>query len=302
MSLESLDLNLLVALNALLEERNVTRAGERIGLSQPATSAALSRLRRHFGEELLVRRGNNYELTPLAASLRTRSAAAYRILDDLFASRIEFDPETEEREFTVMSSDYAAAVLGGRLARELSTQAPGVRLRFTNVDTPVVEKPEIGLAGVDGLLIPHGVIRDMPSIDLYDDSWLCMVCADHPDIGDEITLDDLARLPWAVYQRPYDAPVARQIAMLGLEPRVEVSVHNFGLLADFVEGTGRVALIQGRLAERLKGRAHVRFLPCPFDAVPVKEALWWHPVHDLDPAHVWFRETAARIAAQLPVL
>lgn len=109
--------------------------------------------------------------------------------------------------------------------------------------------------------------------------------ADHPDIGDGLTMDDLARLPWVVYQRPYDAPAARQLGMLGLEPHVEVSVPSFQLLPSLVAGTRRIALIQRRLAELLAPIADVRVLPCPFEAVPVQEALWWHPVHTQDAAH-----------------
>ncbi|ROO88045.1 DNA-binding transcriptional LysR family regulator [Actinocorallia herbida] len=302
MQLASLDLNLLVALRALLEERNVTRAGQRIGLSQPAASGALSRLRKHFGDELLVRQGNGYELTPLGESLRIRSASAYRILDELFASKAEFDPATEEREFLLFASDYVIAVFGIELARVLSLRAPNIRLRFANVDPTIVENPQVALAGVDGMLMPHGVISGLPSADVYDDEWVCMVADDHPDVGPVLTLEDLRRLPWVAYQRPYDAPVVRQIAMLGLEPQIQVSVHSFVLLPEFVAGTRRIALIQRRLAEKLRGRAPVRLLPCPFEAVPVKEALWWHPIHDHEPAHMWFREIAVRIGRGLPTL
>lgn len=142
----------------------------------------------------------------------------------------------------------------------------------------------------------------MWTVELYRDEWVCVVAADHPDVGDGLTMDDLARLPWVVYQRPYDAPAARQLGMLGLEPRVEVSVQSFQLLPSLVAGTRRVALIQRRLAELLAPIADVRVLPCPFEAVPVQEALWWHPVHTQDAAHIWLRETAARVAAGLGAL
>ncbi|MDX6744110.1 LysR family transcriptional regulator [Actinocorallia sp. A-T 12471] len=302
MNLASLDLNLLVALHALLEERNVTRAGHRIGLSQPATSAALGRLRRHFNDELLVRQGNAYELTPLGAALRERSAGAYRMLDQLFTARMEFDPATEEREFALYASDYAVAVFGADLSRELSEVAPGVQVRFMNIAAGLVEQPEAILTGADGVLMPHGIISGVNALDLYDDAWVCLVSADHPEIGDALTLADLARLPWVSYQRLYDAPVARQIAMLGLEPHVEASAASFVLLPDLVVGTRRVTLIQRRLADRLADRSRFRVLPCPFEAVPVKEALWWHPIHAQDAAHAWLRETAVRVASRLPAL
>ncbi|MGW2725484.1 LysR family transcriptional regulator [Streptomyces sp. NPDC001492] len=299
MNLSRLDLNLVVALRALLEERNVTRAGERIGLSQPAMSAALARLRRHFGDELLARTGNSYELTPLGVALRDRSVTACDLLERVFSSQAEFDPAAETREFTLFASDYGTAVFGAALARALHHEAPGIRLTFQHTPPSVVENPATTLSTVDGLLMPHGVIDGLPAVDLHQDRWMCLVADDNPEIGDELTLDDLARLPWAVYQRPYDAPAARQLSMIGISPRVEVSVQAFQLLPPMVEGTSRVAMIQERLARSATRLAAVRVLPCPFEAVPVQEAMWWHPVHAQDAAHIWLRQKAAEVGATL---
>ncbi|MFI6251870.1 LysR family transcriptional regulator [Streptomyces sp. NPDC051016] len=299
MNLSRLDLNLVVALRALLEERNVTRAGERVGLSQPAMSAALARLRRHFDDELLARAGNSYELTPLGASLRDRSATACDLLDRVFSSQPDFDPAAETREFTLLASDYGAAVFGAPLARALHREAPGIRLTFRHTPPNVEENPATTLSTIDGLLLPHGIIDGFPAVDLHQDRWLCMVADDNPEVGTSLTLDHLAQLPWAVYQRPYDAPAARQLSMLGISPRVEVSVQTFQLLPYMVEGTRRVAMIQERLIRKVAPSAAVRVLPCPFEAVPVQEAMWWHPVHAQDAAHIWLREKAAEVGATL---
>ncbi|MET9647500.1 LysR family transcriptional regulator [Streptomyces syringium] len=299
MNLSRLDLNLVVALRALLEERNVTRAGERVGLSQPAMSAALSRLRRHFGDELLTRFGNTYALTPLGAALRDRTATACDLLDRVFSTQADFDPATASREFTLLGSDYGAAVLGAPLSRVLHEEAPGIRVTFQQAGPAVVESPATVLSTVDGLLMPHGIIDGFPATRLFQDRWVCLVADDHPEVGEELSLDDLARLPWAVYQRPYDAPVARQLSMIGITPHVEVSVHTFQLLPHLVEGTRRVAMIQERLARRAASLAAVRVLECPFAAVPVQEAMWWHPVHTQDAAHIWLRETVTRVGEQL---
>jgi DNA-binding transcriptional LysR family regulator len=109
-------MNLVVALRALLAERNVTRAGERIGVSQPAMSAALARLRRHFGDELLARKGSGYELTVLGVVLLDRTEVACGMLELVFGSQARFDPAREHREFVLFSSDYAVTVIGDRLA------------------------------------------------------------------------------------------------------------------------------------------------------------------------------------------
>ncbi|GKQ35712.1 LysR family transcriptional regulator [Streptomyces sp. A012304] len=299
MNLASLDLNLVVALRALLEERNVTRAGRRVGLSQPAMSAALARLRRHFDDDLLSRVGGHYELTALGQVLLDRTSAACDLLERLFTSQSGFDPATASHEFTLMASDYAVAVFGSELARELHREAPGVRLRFRQTPTDVVDIAGTLLSTTDGLFIPHGVISGFPTTELYRDNWVFLVAEGNPEVGEELTPQDLARLPWVTYQRTYDAPAVRQLGMLGIEPTVEISVDTFSVLPFMVAGTRRIALVQELLAERLRGTAPVRIMKPPYDAVPLQEALWWHPVHTHDAAHIWLRETAARVAARV---
>jgi len=301
MNLAGLDMNLVVALRALLTERNVTRAGERVGLSQPAMSAALARLRRHFGDELLARKGSGYELTTLGVVLLDRSEVACEMLDLVFGSQPRFDPAREHREFVLLSSDYAVKVIGGELAREISAQAPEVRVTFRQIPVTMIEDPPASLSTVDGLFMPHGIITGLPAEELYRDRWLCAVAEDNTEVGESITLSQLAALPWATYQRVYDAPVNRQLSLLGIEPRVQVSVDSFQLLPAMVAGTRRVAMIQALLAARLGlgPGSGIRLLECPFDAVPVQEALWWHPVHTHDAGHLWLRQTAAAVAARL---
>jgi DNA-binding transcriptional LysR family regulator len=295
-NLASLDLNLVVALRALLEERNVTRAGERIGLSQPAMSGNLARLRRHFDDDLLARVSGRYELTALGLALLERTATACDLLERVFTSQASFDHASEEHEFTLIASDYAVAVFGAELARTVHAEAPGIRLRFKQAPTELIDNTEALLSTVDGLLMPHGIIGGFPAVELYRDRWVFLVADSNPEVGEQLTLEDLARLPWVTYQRTYDAPAARQIGMLGIEPRVEVSVDSFQLMPLLVADTRRVALIQGRLADRLGGLVPVRVMEPPYEAVPLQEALWWHPVHTHDAAHIWLRETAARVA------
>ncbi|ORT60730.1 LysR family transcriptional regulator [Streptomyces sp. CB03238] len=296
MNLASLDLNLVIALRALLEERSVTRAGQRVGLSQPAMSAALARLRRHFDDDLLSRIGSRYELTALGQVLLDRSATACDLLERVFTSQADFDPAHEAHTFTLIASDYAVAVFGAELARTIHAEAPGIRLRFQQTPTDVTENTGTLLSTVDGLFMPHGVISGFPTVELYGDRWVFLVSEDHPDVGERLALDDLRRLPWVTYQRTYDAPAVRQLGMLGIEPRTEVSVDSFQALPWLVAGTRRIALIQELLADRLRGVAPVRVMECPYEAVPVQEALWWHPVHTHDAAHIWLRETAQRVA------
>ena len=255
MNLAGLDMNLVVALRALLAERNVTRAGERIGLSQPAMSAALARLRRHFGDELLARKGSGYELTALGVVLLDRTEVACEMLEQVFGSQPRFDPAREEREFVILTSDYAAAVFGDRLARADQRAGARVRITFRQIPATVIDDPAAQLATVDGMFMPHGIIGGLPAVELFRDRWLCAVAEDNPEVGESITLDELATLPWAAYQRVYDAPVTRQLSLLGIEPRVQVSVDSFQALPAMVAGTRRVAMIQARCSPRASGWA-----------------------------------------------
>jgi DNA-binding transcriptional LysR family regulator len=299
--LSNLDLNLLVALNALLEERNVTRAGVRVGLSQPAMSAALARLRRHFHDDLLVRVGNAYELTPMANDLVDATAVACTAVERVFTAQPTFRPITSERSFTVAISDYALAVLGGGLSKALRDTAPNVRLDLLQLTPAAVDDSAHTLRTVDALVLPHGFLRDHPSQDLYRDNWVCIAWTGNDRIGDRLTRENLAELPWiATYYRPTAFTHAgRQLSALGIEPHIDLVVENFLSLPLLVAGTDRLALIQERLARRLTGSADIRMLPCPYDALPIVEAMWWHPMYERDAGHTWLRETFAQVAGEL---
>jgi DNA-binding transcriptional LysR family regulator len=145
--------------------------------------------------------------------------------------------------------------------------------------------------------MPHGIISDFPVTDLYEDDWVFLVAGDNPEVGDRLSRDDLARLPWVTYLRAYDTPAVQQLGMLGIEPRVSVSVDSFTVLPFLIAGTRRIALVPALLAERLRGTAPVRIMTPPYETVPLRQALWWHPVHTHDAGHIWLRDTAARVAS-----
>jgi DNA-binding transcriptional LysR family regulator len=289
--LANLDLNLLVSLDALLQERSVSRAAERLGLSQPSLSASLARLRRHFRDDLLARVGNRYELTPLAAQLAEQATGALAAVARVFASEPDFDPATSEREFTVMISDYALTVLGPSLAALLQ-QAPHVRLRLHPVAVTAVDDAASALRDVDAMVLPHGFLSDLPSQELFTDQWVCIVAADHPGIGEKLTMADLERLPMVVtYQTPTAyTPAAKQLSILGVQPRVQLVAESFLALPFLVAAGNGLALIQERLARQLAPTVPIRILPCPFDVASLIDALWWHPMYDRDPGHRWLRQ------------
>ncbi|WP_323743560.1 LysR family transcriptional regulator [Agreia pratensis] len=296
-----LDLNLLVALDALLTERSVTRAAERLSLSQPALSASLARLRAHFNDPILARSGNSYNLTPLASRLSEHTETALDAARRVFESQAEWDPSEATREFTIYGSDYSLATTGRRLASLAKERAPGVRFRFLVHNEQIVEDAVARLRIADGLLMPHGFLTDLPFTDLWTDTWVIIADEDHPGLHGEVTLDDIARLPWVfTYQsRSAFTSATRQIQQLGIEPRVETVVESFLSLPMFVAGTERLALIQAGLAEYARNTAGVRIYDPPFDATPVLNAMWWHPMHRRDPEHEWLRNLLAEAARDL---
>jgi DNA-binding transcriptional LysR family regulator len=293
--LRNLDLNLLLALDALLDERNVSRAAVRLGISQPSMSASLARLRRHFGDELLQRQGNRYQLTALGTQLAARIPAVLVGVRRVFDATLDFDPAVADREFTLTVSDYAAAILGEPLAELTMRQAPGVRLRFQQNTPTALDDIEDTLRAIDGLIMPHGFLSGLPVTDLYEDSWVCLVASDNDQVGDALTLADLAALPWVVtyYGLTAYTPAMRQLQMIGVEPRIDVITESFLAVPFLLAGTARIGLLQATLARRLAAAARVRVLPCPWAVVPVKEALWWHHSNEADPAHAWLRATLA---------
>src|SRR3954471_25044538 len=299
-NLASLDLNLLVSLDALLQERSVTRAAARMGLSQPALSASLARLRRHFGDELLTRVGNDYRLTPLAVQLKELARIALSGVERVFTAQPEFDPGSSTREFSLVVSDYVVALLGDTIAGLLTEEAPHTRLRFSANTPSTVERADQVLLTTDLLVLPHGFLADLSHRDLYRDEWVCVVGADNPVIEEGLTVEHLETLPWvATYHgQTASTPAARQMRMLGIEPRVQIVNEDFLTVPTLITGSDRIALLQRRLVDVLPLNSGIRALPCPFEVSPLIEAMWWHPVFDDDPEHSYLRDVVMRAAEQ----
>lgn len=296
--LSRLDLNLLVALDALLTERSVTRAADRLHLSQPALSASLARLRTHFNDQILARRGNTYELTPLAIRLTDHTTTALDAARRVFESQAIWTPDESTREFSIYGSDYGFATIGTAVSRLAAQAAPGVRFRFSLHNPGIVEDAANRLRAVDGMIIPHGHLTDLPFLDLWRDDWVVIAADTNSRVGDAdtLTMDHLTEAPWAfTYQsRTAYTSAGRQLQHMGVEPRVEVIVESFLALPHFIVGTDRFGLLQKGLAH-VAERAHgVRVFEPPFAATPVVDALWWHPVHTRDPEHAWMRNLFAQ--------
>lgn len=295
-------MNLLVALQALLEEQHVSRAAERIGVTQPAASALLARLRRHFGDPLLERRGNRYTLTPLGVQLREQVGGVMQSTDRLFATKSEFDPGTTEREFTLMASDYLVTVFGPRLLAAFQAHAPRATLRFRHFGNLEVDHPEIGATGADAIITPRGTFAlDMPSLPLFSDEWVALVDAANPIAERSPEAGELAGMSWVLGQfEPRESPfMLRRLVERGTQLRPHAVIGSFVALPLFIAGSDRIAIIQDRLTRALPLPPTVRVVPCPFDVGPINEALWWHPVHTHDSGHQWLRALIRDTAGSL---
>ncbi|MGW0710045.1 LysR family transcriptional regulator [Streptomyces sp. NPDC002643] len=299
MRLHSLDLNLLIALRALLDERHVTRAGQSVGLSQPAMSDALAKLRRHFGDELLLRHGTQYDLTPLGLLLRDRVAESLDSVERTFRIRGDFDPTTSDRTFTLIAGSNGLAVFVKPLMDRLRDAGPGIRVRVRDLHS--FGELEPALRAADGLLAPRGFLSGYPAMDLYQDEWVCLRAADRDVKGGPLTLEELAERPWVLAhdQRRAQNPVVRYLAALGMEPRVELLIEDFLGLPPMVAHTDRIAVLPSRLAAWFGAYEALDFSPLPVPVPPLTEAFWWHPAHSRDAGHVWFRRLVSSTSQTL---
>ncbi|MEN4474392.1 LysR family transcriptional regulator [Mycolicibacterium cosmeticum] len=296
-ALSGLDLPQLYALHALLTERSVSGAALRLGRSQPTLSSSLARLRKHFGDALLTRSGNHYVLTHFAEQLVPLTSVAIAAVERVFGAEAEFDPAQTRREFTIVSSDHGMSVAGGPLVARLSREAPGARIRFIPVTASAISRDDEFYRTVDGVFMPQGYL-DLPRrLDLYTDEWVCVLSAENTRVGDKLTMQDLQELPWvATFVDPLGRAAAwRQMELLGVVPQVCAVAESFLVLPQLLRGSDAIALVQARVAALSASGSEFRILPCPFDALPLVEAFWWHPMHDADPAHTWLRQCLAEL-------
>lgn len=301
-SLDRIDWNLVPALDALLHERNVSRAARRLGISQSAASGALARLRRHFDDDLLVRRDNAYELTPVALRLLPAARAAVDSTRAVLASMTSFDPAASTREFQVLSTEYGQTLLGGGLLDRVERAAPRVRVTFRWPSSPS-GSPADWLAAHDGWLGPREAIPTMSSSGLVTDRWVCVVDRDHPTIGDRLGIDEVVEHRWIVPTRPrdHDLPWRQRLFAHGIELPIASSTESFSAVPFLVSGTPLVGIVQHALAVRFAEHCRLRVLEVPWSMLPLSLTLWWHPNREHDLAHAWFREqVAATMAAAVP--
>ena len=298
--MQETDLNLLVTLHALLTEEHVTRAAARLHLSIPATSRALARCRRTFGDPLLVRRGRGVVATPRAVELLARLDPLVRQIGELLERPGPFDPASLRRSFSIRAGDAVVAAIGATLADGLHRAAPHVELRFEPEaadDLDALRTRDTALAigsygDIDRELRSEHVARE----------WLVgVVRAGHPLAGRRVGLRAFAGLGHVVTARrgQVRGPVDELLAERGLQRDVVAVVGSFTAALALCVGSNLTALVPRRLALLLAGPGTIVTYtpPVPLPAVDVVQV--WHDRHTVDPAHVWLRGEVRRAAAAL---
>lgn len=299
MDLSRFDLNLLRALDVLLDERNVTRAAERLFVTQQAASSSLQRLRRHFGDELLTRIGRHLEPTPLARSLagpvRETLLAAQAALD----TRPTFDPQTMRATCRVAISDYTLVVLLPHFLQRLSATAPQIRCEIEPIAKNSFDR--LAMGDLDFCLTAHDVKlygshrpgSRILSTPMFDDDFVCVVDSAMVDISKGISLSTYQRLRHntVAFGEGVSTIVEKAWAASDFEYEVAVTAPNFAALIFMLPGTPLIATAQRRLAHTLAPRLGLSIAECPLKIPKLQEALMWHERSELDPAHRFLRGT-----------
>ncbi|MFI5429635.1 LysR family transcriptional regulator [Aeromicrobium sp. UC242_57] len=297
--LRRLDLNLVIALNALLEERNVSAAARRLGVSQPAASQSLAKLPASLRRRLLIRVGHQYDLTALAAGLQPRVHDLVHELGQVLAGGGAFDPSTTEREFVVSMSDYVAAVFGGPLVAHLAAAAPGARLRLDTAPISGFDSFREALRHLDGIVVPTAVTPPGETIELFTDSWCCVVSDHLAAEAAAWTESDFTSRGWVATHVNTAVPAQEYLRRAGVEIVVAVTAPTFSAVPYLVAGTPRVGLLHRRLADQLAGPAGVTIVPTPWAPPAVPMVMFYDKTRAQDPAVRWFLDAVETVARSL---
>ena len=299
--LREVDANLLLSLHALLEEKNLTHAGERMTMSQPAMSGALARLRKHFDDELLVRVGRGFELTPFAEGLKSDVEAAVEATEALLGNQRDFDPASSNRRFSVSMSEYAMTVLAEPLTRLLAEHAPDCSIALDIVDVAPGQLETL-LMRRDLIIGPLGFDFPGRRQPVFTDHLVCLVARDNERLVDgALTLDDLHAMPHAVaaFVAAGDRkrPLEVEMELKGIPDRtVRVQVTSLLTLPFAVSGTDMCAFVPARLARRCMDALDLVVAETPVESVQITEAAHWHPRREAEPAVVWLRRLLYDVA------
>jgi LysR family nod box-dependent transcriptional activator len=292
MELSQFDLNLLVVLDALLTEKNVTHAGRRIHLSQPATSAALARLRHSFQDQLLIAVGGKMILTPLAQTLVKPVRNLLLQAQAAIGTKARFDPMASRQHFSIAVSDYVATVFMAETLARIQKQAPHVTFELVPTSERAVEALEAG--NLDFMIAPEiFASKSHPQMALFEDTHTVIAWTKNSRVRTRISLAEYLDVGHvAIHVGEGAGPNFDEIFLrrLKLKRRAEVVTHSFDVVPHLVVGTDRVATVATRLAKKYAKFLPLKLIPLPLPVPPMTEVLQWHKYRDQDPASIWLRK------------
>ncbi|TRW99361.1 LysR family transcriptional regulator [Paracoccus sp. M683] len=292
MDIQRADLGLLVSLDALLGERSVTAAARRLGISQPALSAQLARLRDLLGDDILVGNAHGMVPTPRAQAMQQPLRMLLQDMSDLIFAETAFDPATSNRHFHIATTDVSLAVILPPVLHAITTQAPHLRITTgaLNHDRMVTEaetgKLDLAITAASRIPAAFQTTRLLQSPNCV--AWR----KNHPDLGDRITLDDFCRLPQlnvTPVEGSFTGPVDRLLHDLGRKRRVSVSITSYVLAPALLRSSDFIAVLPSILAT--DDKAGLVAAPLPFEQTPPDINIGWHPRYRNDRAHRWLRQT-----------
>ena len=304
MRYKQLDLNLLVALDALLQERNISRAAERVHLSQPAMSNALGRLRDFFGDELLTPMGRQMVLTPRAESLQQPVREILLRVDSDVVAPATFDPATSRRAFSMLVSDFTTTVFMPPLLRTLYDRAPCVQINLKPQARTPHELLEEGEA--DFLIIPMQYVSSLhPCVPLFEDDYVVVSWEGHPSVRDSLTREQYLQAGHVVSS--YGSAGGRNLPVLegwflereGISRRIEVTAATMAALPSLVVGTARLATVHRRIAVHAQQHLPIRVWPTPMKIPKLVQMLQWNKLREADPGLRWIRDLCLQVGSQI---
>lgn len=303
MKLHQLDLNLLLAFDALMTHRSVTRAAGQLFISQPAMSHALNRLRQGFDDPLLVRTPQGMQPTPRALSLHGAVRQALQLLEQQFSEEPRFDPATSTRRFSISTTDYVECVLIPPLIARLRQCAPGVQIEILILRDTV---PEAELAsGAIDLVLGFDEYMSVAS-HLSRETWLTeplvgLVRTGHPQVGEQLTLPELIAIPH-VFHSPLgtrESIVDQYLAAQGRQRTISVNSQSYMSAAAIVSQSDHLLVLPQRVARMLASNGLLRLVNLPAEMPAYHLNCVWHPLQARQPAQWWLRDQMRALAAEL---
>jgi DNA-binding transcriptional LysR family regulator len=297
--LANIDLNLLVILDLLLKERNVTRAAARLGISQSAMSHALRRLRSMFEDQLLVSTPRGMVPTERALALVDLVEQTLANIESILSSRSRFDPATARRKFTLIASDGIQFLMLPRLLSHLSQHAPGIDLSFRilkgNLALQLQNEIDIAIGPFDSIL-ESGYRQE-----LFHEQFACILRKGHPHVGETLSLEEFTSMPHALVapkQLNDSGLVDEMLSKLGKTRRIALCIPHFMVAPGAIVSSDLILTLSARLARAFAEIYPLRVLPAPLEIPGYTISQHWHERWHRDPAHVWLRGVLAELFQQ----